>query len=128
MDFLRLPKNLRLEECVQFNYFFTEKFNFKNFELKCTNDITVNERIKAEVVREAFRRLESSRNKTNADGLKKAFEQSQNCIRSHLELNQYKTFLESQFYKSGSHLPPIDEDKVLVHLPGPYPFTLFLSR
>lgn len=67
---------------------------------------------KAEVVREAFRRLESSRNKTNADGLKKAFEQSQNCIRSHLELNQYKTFLESKFYKSGSHLPPIDEDKV----------------
>ena len=66
---------------------------------------------KAEVVRDAFRRLESSRNKTNADGLKKAFEQSQNCIRSHLELNQYKMFLESQFYKSG-HLPPIDEDKV----------------
>ena len=64
------------------------------------------------MVREAFRRLESSRNKTNADGMKKAFEQSQNCIRSHLELNQYKTFLESQFYKSGSHLPPIDEDKV----------------
>jgi len=69
--------------------------------------------IGAEVVREAFRRLESSRNKTNADGLKKAFEQSQNCIRSHLELNQYKTFLESQFYKSGSHLPPIDEDKIM---------------
>ena len=74
--------------------------------------IPVTERKKAEVVREAFRRLESSRNKTNADGMKKAFEQSQNCIRSHLELNQYKTFLESQFYKSGSHLPPIDEDKV----------------
>ena len=78
-----------------------------------TTNIIVNERIKAEVVREAFRRLESSRNKTSADGLKKAFEQSQNCIRSHLELNQYKTFLESQFYKSGSHLPPIDEDKVV---------------
>ena len=84
----------------------------KIFELKCTDDITVNERIKAEVVREAFRRLESSRNKTSADGLKKAFEQSQNCIRSHLELNQYKSFLESQFYSMGKHLPPIDEDKV----------------
>ena len=82
----------------------------KIFKLKCTND--VNERIKAEVVREAFRRLESSRNKTSADGLKKAFEQSQNCIRSHLELNQYKSFLESQFYSMGKHLPPIDEDKV----------------
>lgn len=78
--------------------------------------ITEESSIGAEIVREAFKRLETSRNKANADGLKKAFEQSQNCIRSHLEVNQYKSFIQSQFYKEQyqvGYLPCIDENKIM---------------
>ena len=82
-----------------------------------------------DAIREAFRQLRVNQNVHNAEALCNAFSLSQKTIRQYLEENQFKAFLNSNFFHENYHresqLPAIAEDTIAVHRVSIYTHTPF---